>query len=92
MTESQKERYKRHLMLEDVGEEGQERLLRASVLVIGAGVLARLIAFTWRRALDALGFWTLTSSSSTIYSVKSSTPRRKFTAPRLNPPHARCLP
>ncbi|BCZ19336.1 Thiamin biosynthesis protein ThiF [Helicobacter sp. NHP19-012] len=39
MTESQKERYKRHLMLEDVGEEGQERLLRASVLVIGAGGL-----------------------------------------------------
>ncbi|WP_281747208.1 HesA/MoeB/ThiF family protein, partial [Helicobacter suis] len=39
MTEEQKERYKRHLMLEDVGEEGQEKLLRASVLVIGAGGL-----------------------------------------------------
>ncbi len=39
MTEEQKERYKRHLMLEDVGEEGQEKLLKASVLVIGAGGL-----------------------------------------------------
>lgn len=34
-----KERYLRHLMLEDVGEEGQKKLSRAKVLVIGAGGL-----------------------------------------------------
>lgn len=34
-----KERYLRHLMLEDVGEEGQKRLGSAKVLVIGAGGL-----------------------------------------------------
>ncbi|PAF51418.1 hypothetical protein BKH43_01910 [Helicobacter sp. 13S00401-1] len=35
----QKERYLRHLMLEDVGEAGQEKLSQAKVLVIGAGGL-----------------------------------------------------
>ncbi|TLE07817.1 HesA/MoeB/ThiF family protein [Helicobacter bilis] len=34
-----KERYLRHLMLEDVGEEGQKKLSNAKVLVIGAGGL-----------------------------------------------------
>ncbi|GAA8003413.1 hypothetical protein HpMS63_11910 [Helicobacter pylori] len=30
----EKERYLRHIMLEDVGEEGQLKLLKSSVLVI----------------------------------------------------------
>ena len=34
-----RERYKRHLILPDVGEEGQERLSRGRVLVVGAGGL-----------------------------------------------------
>ncbi|WP_120951113.1 HesA/MoeB/ThiF family protein [Helicobacter sp. L8] len=39
LDDAQRERYERHLMLEDVGEAGQEKLLSASVLVIGAGGL-----------------------------------------------------
>ncbi len=39
LTQDQRERYQRHLMLEDVKEEGQEKLMQASVLVIGAGGL-----------------------------------------------------
>ncbi len=35
----QQERYARHLILEDVGEEGQQKLIDGSVLVIGAGGL-----------------------------------------------------
>ena len=35
----QEERYSRHLMLEDVGAEGQKKLLSSRVLVIGAGGL-----------------------------------------------------
>jgi len=35
----QQDRYARHLILEGVGEQGQERLLAGSVLVIGAGGL-----------------------------------------------------
>ncbi|WP_104690218.1 HesA/MoeB/ThiF family protein [Helicobacter felis] len=39
LSDTQKERYQRHLMLEDVGEEGQKKLLNASVLIVGAGGL-----------------------------------------------------
>ena len=38
-TEQQIERYSRHILLQDVGVEGQEKLLNARVLVIGAGGL-----------------------------------------------------
>ena len=39
MTEQQTERYKRHIVLPEIGIEGQEKLLKAKVLVIGAGGL-----------------------------------------------------
>jgi molybdopterin-synthase adenylyltransferase len=39
LSEAQFERYARHLILEEVGEEGQVRLLQSRVLVIGAGGL-----------------------------------------------------
>ena len=37
LTEEQIERYSRHILLQDVGLEGQEKLLNAKVLIIGAG-------------------------------------------------------
>jgi len=39
LTKSDRERYARHLVLPEIGEEGQEKLKRASVLIIGAGGL-----------------------------------------------------
>ncbi len=39
LSDSQVERYARHIMLKEVGGIGQERLLGASVLVVGAGGL-----------------------------------------------------
>jgi molybdopterin/thiamine biosynthesis adenylyltransferase len=39
LTEEQKERYSRHLILEQVGSVGQEKLLSSKVLIIGAGGL-----------------------------------------------------
>jgi molybdopterin/thiamine biosynthesis adenylyltransferase len=39
LSEAQFERYARHLMLDEVGEEGQQKLLQSRVLVIGAGGL-----------------------------------------------------
>jgi len=39
LTAEQRERYARHLMLEGLGEVGQQKMLRGSVLVIGAGGL-----------------------------------------------------
>jgi adenylyltransferase/sulfurtransferase len=39
LTDAQELRYARHLILDEIGEEGQERLLHSSVLVVGAGGL-----------------------------------------------------
>jgi molybdopterin-synthase adenylyltransferase len=39
LDEAQFERYARHLILDEVGEEGQRRLLQSRVLVVGAGGL-----------------------------------------------------
>ncbi|NOU58679.1 HesA/MoeB/ThiF family protein [Marinifilum caeruleilacunae] len=39
MKEIQKERYNRHIILSEIGEEGQKKLLNAKVLVVGAGGL-----------------------------------------------------
>jgi molybdopterin/thiamine biosynthesis adenylyltransferase/rhodanese-related sulfurtransferase len=39
LTPAQMERYSRHFMLAQVGEQGQKRLLRSKVLLIGAGGL-----------------------------------------------------
>lgn len=39
LTNSQKQRYLRNTILPQIGEEGQEKLLRARVLVVGAGGL-----------------------------------------------------
>jgi len=39
LNETQRERYGRHLSLPEIGEEGQKKLLRAKVLVVGAGGL-----------------------------------------------------
>ena len=41
----QRERYARHLSLKEIGEEGQEKLLQAKVLVIGAGGLGSPVTF-----------------------------------------------
>lgn len=39
LTPEQRERYRRHLILPEVGEEGQAKLLQARVLLLGAGGL-----------------------------------------------------
>ena len=44
-TEEQIQRYSRHILLQDVGVEGQEKLLNGKVLIIGAGGLGAPVAF-----------------------------------------------
>ena len=39
LTESQIERFSRHILLKDVGVKGQEKILSSKVLIIGAGGL-----------------------------------------------------
>ena len=51
-------RYSRHLLIPEVGLEGQRKLKAASVLVIGTGGLDRRCACTWRRPeLGGLAWW-----------------------------------
>ena len=45
LTEEQKDRYHRQIILPEVGEEGQKKLLKAKVLLIGAGGLASPAAY-----------------------------------------------
>ena len=44
LTNEQQERYKRNLLLPQVGSEGQQRLLNSRVLIIGAGGLGSPVA------------------------------------------------
>ena len=44
MTDDQLLRYSRHILLDDIGIEGQEKLLAARALVIGAGGLGSPVA------------------------------------------------
>ena len=43
-TEEQIERYSRHIILSDVGVEGQEKILNGKVLIVGAGGLGSPVA------------------------------------------------
>ena len=44
LTPEQRQRYARHLALAEVGPEGQQRLLRARVLIVGVGALGSPVA------------------------------------------------
>lgn len=44
LTEEQIQRYSRHILLQDVGVEGQEKLLIGKVLIVGAGGLGAPVA------------------------------------------------
>ncbi|MDC7224860.1 MAG: molybdopterin-synthase adenylyltransferase MoeB [Spirochaetales bacterium] len=56
LTDNQLERYSRHILLRDMGIEGQERLLESKVLVIGAGGLgAPILLYLAAAGVGTLG-------------------------------------
>ncbi|MEX6632632.1 HesA/MoeB/ThiF family protein [Hyphococcus lacteus] len=56
MTPEQKQRYARHILLREVGGQGQKKLLAAKVLVIGAGGLgAPIISYLAAAGIGTLG-------------------------------------
>lgn len=60
-------RYERHLMLDDVGEIGQEKILNSKVLIVGIGGLGSPIAFY----LAAAGVGTIGIADGDVVSVSN---------------------
>ena len=63
----QKDRYDRHIRLEGFGEAGQERLLKARVLIVGAGGLGSPCALY----LAAAGVGTIGIADADVVSISN---------------------
>jgi molybdopterin/thiamine biosynthesis adenylyltransferase len=67
LTARQKERYARHILLEEVGEEGQQRLLAGKVLIVGVGGLGSPAAIY----LAAAGIGTIGIADSDVVELSN---------------------
>src|SRR5712692_5474111 len=55
LTEQQFERYARHLILDEVGEEGQAKLMAARVLVVAGGLGSPVLRYLAAAGIGTLG-------------------------------------
>ena len=71
LSAEQRERYSRHLLIPEIGEEGQQKLLDAKVLLLGAGDSApRPRCTSPPRGWARWGSWTTTRSTSPTSSAR----------------------
>ena len=80
------ERYSRQLLLPEVGEEGQEKLRQAKVLIIGAGGLGSPIALY----LTAAGVGTIGLVEDDVVSESNLNRQLLYTEQDMNQPKATC--
>ena len=87
LNNEQVNRYKRHLILPEVGMEGQKKLLNAKVLCIGAGGLGCPISFISRPPASERSAWrTSMSSAHQICSGRSSSASARSATTKSKPP------
>ena len=87
LSPDQRRRYSRHLLIPEVGEAGQERLLGGRVLLIGAGGLGSPASLYLAAAGSARSASsTPTSSTTRTCSARSSTRPTRSASPRSRPP------
>ena len=85
LTADQKQRYSRHLLIPEVGADGQAKLLDSKVLLIGAAASVRRPRCTSRRpASERSASSTSTSSICRTSSARSSTPATAWESARSN--------
>ena len=77
LTPEQRERYQRHLLLPEVGTEGQAKLLSSKVLLLGAGGLGSPAALY----LAAAGVGTATGGGTTTGCARSAPDTKRAPAP-----------
>ena len=72
----EKERYSRQILLEEIGDEGQQKLKEAKVLIVGAGGLGS--PFIWQEPESVTSAWQTTMwSAKAISSGKCSIQKPK---------------
>lgn len=81
-TEDQINRYARHILLKEVGGEGQARLLRARVLVVGAGGLGSPVLYY----LGAAGIGTLGVVDADVVEISNLQRQILHTTARIGTP------
>lgn len=83
--EIDKERYKRNILLPEVGEEGQKKLAESRVLVVGAGGLGSPVSLYLAAAgVGTIGIADFDRWMSAICSVKSFTGNRTLERQKQN--------
>ena len=76
----------RHLLIPDVGLQGQRKLKAASILIIGTAALVHRLPCTWQLPGSATSDWSITMWSTATSSARSSMVHPPWVCLNLNQP------